>query len=146
MIPSGGEAVGPPGGPEARREMPKTKSARNPGCPVAAFQKMISGKYKLRIVWDLRDGPRRYGQIRRGLLRGMAGSSEIAPRTLSRELKALVAFGLLDRKDYGAAAPKVEYFLTAKGRSFIPIVSAIRDWGHRNLEAPAAAEIVSAAA
>ncbi|WP_283848980.1 winged helix-turn-helix transcriptional regulator [Bradyrhizobium japonicum] len=28
-------------------------------CPVAAFQKMISGKYKLRIVWDLRDGPRR---------------------------------------------------------------------------------------
>jgi DNA-binding HxlR family transcriptional regulator len=39
------------------------------GCPVAAFQKMISGKYKLRIMWDLKDGPLRYGEIRSGLLR-----------------------------------------------------------------------------
>src|SRR5437660_12089811 len=35
---------------------------------------------KLRIVWDLKDGPRRYGEIRTGLLRGLDGSSEIAPR------------------------------------------------------------------
>ncbi len=41
-------------------------------CPVAAFQKMIGGKYKLRIVWDLQEGPRRYGEIRNGLLRGRA--------------------------------------------------------------------------
>ena len=69
--------------------MTKAKSALTCGCPVAAFQKMISGKYKLRIVWDLKDGPRRYGEIRTGLLRGSDGSSEIAPRVLSRELKAL---------------------------------------------------------
>ncbi len=43
--------------------MAKAKSALTCGCPVAAFQKMISGKYKLRIVWDLKDGPRRYGEI-----------------------------------------------------------------------------------
>ena len=50
--------------------MAKMKAAPACGCPVAAFQKMISGKYKLRIVWDLKDGPRRYGEIRTGLLRG----------------------------------------------------------------------------
>jgi DNA-binding HxlR family transcriptional regulator len=99
---------------------------------------MISGKYKLRIVWDLKDGPRRYGEIRSGLLRGTAGSAEITPRVLSRELKALTASGLIDRKDFGEVPPKVEYRLTRKGKSFVPVVAAIRDWGDRNLSEPAA--------
>ena len=63
--------------------MTRMKTVPACGCPVAAFQKMISGKYKLRIVWDLKDGPRRYGEIRTGLLRGSEGSSKIAPRVLS---------------------------------------------------------------
>ena len=113
--------------------MAKPKSTLTCGCPVAAFQKMISGKYKLRIVWDLKDGPLRYGEIRTGLLRGAIGSSEIAPRVLSRELKALTETGLIDRKDYGVVPPKVEYRLTRKGRSFVPVIAAIRDWGHRHL-------------
>ena len=83
------KAIGQHGGPPWRR----AKTAPGCGCPVAAFQKMISGKYKLRIVWDLQEGPRRYGEIRSGLLRGAAGSAEIAPRVLSRELKALTAEG-----------------------------------------------------
>src|SRR6266568_3160689 len=78
-----------------------TKEARtNCGCPVMAFQKMISGKYKVRILWDLKDGPLRYGEIRSGLLRGAEGTREIAPRVLSRELKALAHTGLIVRKDY----------------------------------------------
>src|SRR5258705_13846654 len=113
--------------------MAKAKSAPNCGCPVAAFQKMISGKYKLRIVWDLKDGPRRYGEIRTGLLRGLDGSSEIAPRVLSRELKALADSGLIDRRDYGVVPPKVEYRLTRKGKSFVPVIAVIRDWGARHL-------------
>ena len=44
-------------------------------CPVMAFQAMISGKYKIRILWDLKDGPRRYSEIRSGLLRGAAGTA-----------------------------------------------------------------------
>lgn len=111
--------------------MPKSKPH---ACPVASFQKMISGKYKLRIVWDLKDGPLRYSQIRRGLLRGDAGTAEIAPRVLSRELKALTESGLVNRKDHGLVPPKVEYRLTAKGRSFVPVVAAIRDWGERYLD------------
>jgi DNA-binding HxlR family transcriptional regulator len=105
------------------------------GCPVAAFQRMVSGKYKLRIVWDLKDGPRRYGEIRSGLLRGALGSAEVAPRVLSRELKALTQGGLIDRKDFGEVPPKVEYRLTRKGESFVPVIAAIKKWGARYLVA-----------
>jgi DNA-binding HxlR family transcriptional regulator len=124
--------------------MAKARTVPACGCPVAAFQKLISGKYKLRIVWDLKDGPRRYGEIRTGLLRGMPGSAEIAPRVLSRELKALTESGLIDRKDFGVVPPKVEYRLTRKGRTFVPVVAAIKDWGTRHLAEVAAAEMVAA--
>src|SRR6266700_285109 len=88
-------------------------------CPVAAFQKLISGKYKLRILWDLQDRPLRYGEIRNGLLRGASTEAgEIAPRVLSRELKALTVTGMIERKDFGVVPPHVEYRLTRKGRSF----------------------------
>ena len=113
--------------------MASAKSVPACGCPVAAFQKMISGKYKLRIVWDLQDGPKRYGEIRSGLLRGASGTAQIAPRVLSRELKALTESGLIERRDYGVVPPKVEYRLTRKGRSFVPVIAAIRNWGARHL-------------
>src|SRR3954465_811600 len=124
--------------------MREASSIAGCGCPVAAFQKMISGKYKLRIVWDLKDGPRRYGEIRSGLLRGSSGSAEIAPRVLSRELKALTESGLIDRKDFGVVPPKVEYRLTRKGRSFVPVIGAIRDWGSRHLADASASEMAAA--
>jgi len=116
--------------------VPKTTSKLIHRCPVAAFQKMISGKYKLRLLWDLQDGPRRYGELKTGLFRGAEGTKEIAPRVLSRELKALAASGLIARKDYGVVPPKVEYRLTPMGRSFIPVIAEIRDWGARHLSAP----------
>jgi DNA-binding HxlR family transcriptional regulator len=124
--------------------MANAKSAQICECPVAAFQKMISGKYKLRIIWDLQGGPRRYGEIRSGLLRGASGSSEIAPRVLSRELKALTASGLIDRKDYGVVPPKVEYRLTRKGRSFVPVIAAIRGWGARHLAQASSGQLAAA--
>ncbi len=126
--------------------MAKAKFAPACGCPVAAFQKMISGKYKLRIVWDLKDGPLRYGEIRTGLLRGSAGSAEIAPRVLGRELKALTESGLIDRKDFGVVPLKVEYRLTRKGKSFVPVISAIRNWGTRHLAEAGPAENLGVAA
>jgi DNA-binding HxlR family transcriptional regulator len=115
----------------ATARKPKTAGC---GCPVMAFQQMISGKYKTRILWDLRDGPLRYGEIRRGLLRGAEGSDEITPRVLSRELKALTALGLLDRKDFATVPPKVEYRLTRLGQSFVPVIKVIQDWGIRHLK------------
>ena len=129
--------------------MAKSTSASAPacGCPVAAFQKMFSGKYKLRIVWDLQDGPLRYSEIRAGLLRGSEGSAEITPRVLSRELKALTESGLIDRKDFGVVPPRVEYRLTRKGRTFVPVIAAIRNWGTRHLAqaaAPPKADVAAA--
>jgi len=113
--------------------MSSTKSALTGRCPVTAFQKIISGKYKLRILWDLKDGPLRYGEIRGGLLQGAVGTAEIAPRVLSRELKALAESGLIERLDYGVVPPKVEYRLTRKGQSFVPVIATIRSWGDRHL-------------
>ena len=88
--------------------------------------------------------PRRYGELRTGLLRGSDGTSEIAPRVLSRELKALTETGLIDRKDYGVVPPKVEYRLTRKGKSFIPVIAAIRNWGARHLGEASTVELVAA--
>jgi DNA-binding HxlR family transcriptional regulator len=121
-----------PGRPDQNtmRNVPSNHIRR---CPVAVFQRMISGKYKLRILWDLQDGPRRYGELRSGLVRGIEGSPQIAPRVLSRELKALAQSGLIARKDYGVVPPKVEYRLTPVGRSFIPVIGEIRKWGARHL-------------
>jgi DNA-binding HxlR family transcriptional regulator len=118
--------------------MPNGKQAKGCGCPVAAFQRMISGKYKIRILWDLRDRPLRYGEIRNGLLTGADGSREIAPRVLSRELKALADIGLITRKDFGVVPPRVEYRLTSMGRSFVPVIEVMQQWGIRHLKGNAA--------
>jgi DNA-binding HxlR family transcriptional regulator len=104
-----------------------------PACPAERFQLMISGKYKLRILWGLREGAKRYGEIRIGLLSGGEGSKEIAARVLSRELKQLAEMGMIARKDFRLVPPKVEYSLTATGESFIPVVAEIRHWGERHL-------------
>ena len=102
-------------------------------CPAARFQQMVSGKYKLRILWGLKDGWRRYGEIKTGLLTGNIGTVEIAPRFLSRELKTLVAMGMVERRDHQVFPLKVEYRLTRKGRTFLPIISVIHRWGLRHL-------------
>ena len=77
-------------------------------------------------------------------MRGAGGSSAIAPGVLSRELKALTESGLLDRRDYGVVPPKVEYRLTRKGKSFVPVIAAIRNWGARHLATGGTAEMVAA--
>jgi DNA-binding HxlR family transcriptional regulator len=55
--------------------------AKAPGpacaCPVTAFPKLISGKYKLRIAWDLKDGALRYSEIRSGLPRGTVAAGRL---------------------------------------------------------------------
>jgi DNA-binding HxlR family transcriptional regulator len=102
-------------------------------CPASRFQQMVSGKYKLRILWGLQDGWRRYSEIKKGLLTGSVETKEIAPRVLSRKLKTLVTMGMLERKDHQVLPLKVEYRLTRKGRSFLPIIAVIHKWGLRHL-------------
>ena len=102
-------------------------------CPASRFQQMVSGKYKLRILWGLQDGWRRYSEIKKGLLTGSVDSVEIAPRVLSRELKTLIAMGMVERRDHQVFPLKVEYRLTRKGRTFLPIIAVIHKWGMRHL-------------
>lgn len=102
-------------------------------CPAARFQQMVSGKYKLRILWGLKGGWKRYAEIKRGLLTGSIGTAEIAPRVLSRELRTLVAMGMVERRDHQVFPLKVEYRLTRKGRTFLPIIAVIHKWGVRHL-------------
>jgi DNA-binding HxlR family transcriptional regulator len=102
-------------------------------CPVDGFQQVMNGKYKLRILWDLQDGPRRYGEIKKGLLRDRDDSQEIAPRVLSRELKTLAALDLIERTEYQVVPPKVEYTLTHLGQSLLPIIAQMVQWGTQHL-------------
>ena len=102
-------------------------------CPVYGFQEMINGKYKLRIIWALQQGPRRYGEIKKGLLRDISGSQVIAPRVLSRELKTLAAFGLIERTDYQVVPPKVEYTLTPVGQRLLPIIAQMVEFSRQYL-------------
>jgi DNA-binding HxlR family transcriptional regulator len=114
----------------AREETPEQKRFE---CPVDGFQQMINGKYKLRIIWTLQQGPRRYGEIKKGLLRDISGSQVIAPRVLSRELKTLAAFGLIERTDYQVVPPKVEYTLTPIGQRLLPIIAQMVEFGKQYL-------------
>jgi len=109
------------------------REAMPAACPAERFQFMVSGKYKLRILWGLKEGPRRYGEIKKGLLSGGAGTKEIAARVLSRELKQLAALGMIARRDFKIVPPKVEYRLTPRGRSFLPVIAVIHKWGTRHL-------------
>jgi DNA-binding HxlR family transcriptional regulator len=102
-------------------------------CPVHGIQRIISGKYKLRILWDLQHGPRRYGEIRKKLLTGLTGTKAVTPRVFSAELKNLVTFGLLKRTDRGAVPKRVEYKLTRLGESLVPVISVMHKWGVKHL-------------
>jgi DNA-binding HxlR family transcriptional regulator len=113
--------------------MRSERSLRQFDCPVYGFQKIISLKYKIRILWDLQHGPRRFGEIKHALLVGSMGGKDVAPRVLSRELKELTELGLIDRKDYRAMPPKVEYALTTEEQSLVPVISVMHAWGVQHL-------------
>jgi DNA-binding HxlR family transcriptional regulator len=97
-------------------------------CPAIAFDRIVGGRYKLRILWTLTQGTKRYGEIGRSLLRGTLGKP-ITPRILSRELKDLEACGLIARKAFPVVPPKVEYSLTERGKTLLPILNEIVVWG-----------------
>jgi DNA-binding HxlR family transcriptional regulator len=92
-----------------------------------AFQR-IGGKYKGRILWVLRDGLLRYGELSRAIV-------GITPKMLTQTLKELEADGLITRKVYPEVPPKVEYSLTETGKELIPFISQMRSWGEKQIAA-----------
>lgn len=105
-----------------------TKPRTRKFCPLLAFGLAAGGKYKMRILWELKEGPQRYGQLRRSAIVAAHGKP-VTPRILSRELKDLQSRGLIHRKQYPVVPPKVEYTLTRLGKSLIPVVQQIVKWG-----------------
>lgn len=97
-------------------------------CPLIAFDQQAGGKYKLRILWEVSKGPRRYGELRRSLVVACQRTA-VTPRILSRELKELEKRGFLHRKQYPVVPPKVEYSLTERGRELLPIIQQVIRWG-----------------
>lgn len=95
-------------------------------CPVARTLDIVGERWTMLILRDLvLRGPRRYQDLQESL----AG---IAPNTLSVRLKDMESHGLVERKLYNERPPRLEYHLTAKGRSLAPVLRALRDWGNRN--------------
>jgi len=106
----------------------KLKERPDKFCPLIAFGLAAGGKYKMRILWELKEGPQRYGQLRRSAIVAARGVP-VTARILSRELKELQGRGLIHRKQYPVVPPKVEYSLTRLGKSLIPVVKQIVKWG-----------------
>jgi DNA-binding HxlR family transcriptional regulator len=92
-------------------------------CAVAATAEIIGAKWTALLVHDLSEGPRRFSELERSC-------QGISPRTLAERLRALEADGILERQSYAETPPRVEYRLTEKGESLLPIIEAMRRFGH----------------
>jgi DNA-binding HxlR family transcriptional regulator len=92
-------------------------------CAVAACADIIGAKWTALLVHDLSEGPRRFSELERSC-------SGISPRTLAERLRALEHEGILERRSYAESPPRVEYELTPKGEALLPIIDAMRTFGH----------------
>jgi DNA-binding HxlR family transcriptional regulator len=96
--------------------------SHNEHCPVEATLELIGGKYKTLILWHLADGKLRFSQLRREI-------TGITPKMLTQQLRELEAHSLIHREVFPIVPPKVEYSLTELGKSLMPLLVAMRDWG-----------------
>ena len=95
-------------------------------CPVEATLDLIGGKYKALILWHLAGSKMRFSQLRKLV-------SNATPKMLTQQLRELEANHLIHREVFPVIPPKVEYSLTDLGRSLLPILVDMRDWGSEYL-------------
>lgn len=93
-----------------------------PDCPVERTFSIIGGKWKAPILWQLQEGPLRYGEIKRRF-------PNITQKMLTQQLRELEADGLVTRTIYTQVPPKVEYALADWGRRLIPVIEVLSEWG-----------------
>jgi DNA-binding HxlR family transcriptional regulator len=98
-------------------------------CSVAACAEIVGAKWTAILVHDLSEGPRRFSELEHSC-------NGISPRTLSERLRALEHEGIVLRRSYAESPPRVEYELTGKGEALLPIIDAMREFGHEWLVEP----------
>ena len=121
--------------------MPRRRHERfdcSPGCPVAGTLALIGGKWKGVVLWHLLQGTLRFNEIRRRL-------PNLTQRMLTNQLRELETDGFVVRTVYPEVPPKVEYSLSARGRSLEPVILALKAWGEANIDGMRNADIRQAA-
>lgn len=93
----------------------------NDHCPVEATLDLIGGKYKALILWHLSEGTLRFSELSKRI--------SATPKMLTQQLRELETNQLIHREVYPVIPPKVEYSLTDLGKSLMPILVAMRNWG-----------------
>ena len=93
-----------------------------PACPVETTLTLISSKWKILILRDLMPGTKRFGELKKSI-------GGVSQKVLTAQLREMETDGLVRRTVYPEVPPRVEYTLTALGRSLKPILDAIWDWG-----------------
>lgn len=93
-----------------------------PVCPVETTLTLIGDKWKVLILRDLLPGTKRFGELKRSI-------GSVSQKVLTAQLRAMEESGLVSRKVYAEVPPRVEYSLTALGKSLKPILDAMQNWG-----------------
>lgn len=95
--------------------------------PMGKLQSVLSGKWKILILWYVAFYKvQRFGTLMRRL-------EGVTQSTLTKQLRELEADGFLHREVYQEIPPRVEYTLTPLGESFVPVLRAMLDWSERQL-------------
>ncbi|ARV61179.1 MarR family transcriptional regulator [Nostocales cyanobacterium HT-58-2] len=89
--------------------------------------KVLGGKWKLLILWHLKDEAKRYSELKRLI-------PEITEKMLIQQLRELENDGVVDRRVHSGVPPKVEYSFTEYGKSLIPVLKPLCDWGQEHLK------------
>ncbi len=91
-------------------------------CPVEVTMSLLDGKWKGIVLWYLKNQTLRFSELQRLM-------PNISQKMLTRELRELENAGLVFRKVYPEVPPKVEYSLSEYGKTLIPIIDLICEWG-----------------
>lgn len=103
--------------------MPEERTdSKTVSCPVEVTLRVIAGRWKVLVLYYLFEETKRFNELHR-LLGG------ISHRTLAKQLRELARDGIVHREAYPEVPPRVEYSLTALGRSLEPVLAAMNDWG-----------------
>lgn len=93
-------------------------------CPVDLTLSVIGGRWKSLVFWNLRMGPKRFGELKKILV-------GINDKMLTQVLRELEKSGIVNRKVYEVIPPKVEYSMTEEGTKLLPIMELMSDWGEK---------------